>query len=238
MTQTVKQIALDMKIKAQESQFGRPCPTCKLYPFYLDYGTALCEGHVYSPNGRSELGITGMCEWCWDQMEPEDEKALRTGGTIDNSVPHDLPLEGLVLQTVTNLNDYDVQSGRYDTEDKEAAQVITSLVAQPGPRKHKLVIDLDLPAQLIPSSTPGHFHLYVDHEMDEGVYMELLAALGKAGLVEPGYVRASHERKLTAVRLPWVHKPSPAAEELVDQAIAEYMAEQPVSAGGDTPWSF
>jgi hypothetical protein len=96
-----------------------------------------------------------------------------------------------------------------ETVDVAEATVTTSRVAgKVG--VHKLVIDLDLPAQLIPSSTPGHFHLYVDHEIDESAYFALLAALEAAGLIEPGYLGASEARGFSAVRLPWVKK-GPAA---------------------------
>jgi hypothetical protein len=68
------------------------------------------------------------------------------------------------------------------------------------------VLDLDLPAQLIPSSTPGHFHLYLDVELSHSTYMDLLTALAAAGIIERGYADASRERGYTAVRLPWVRK--------------------------------
>lgn len=214
MTGTIEQYADQMAAEAREKELGRPCPVCKLYPFYLEHGNAIRTGHVYSWRGRDELKITGMCEYCWDQMEPEDDRAQRTGGQFDPDIPHDLPLEGMLLQTVTNLDDYDVESGRYDTTEVGRAQVITSVVGNGRgiDRRHKVVLDIDMPAKLIPSSTPGHFHLYIDHEMEEGAYMELLVALGKAGILEEGYVRASQARKLTAVRLPWVKKPEPSEE--------------------------
>lgn len=124
-----------------------------------------------------------------------------------------LPLPGLVLQTVLHIDEpYDVESDhyrdRYTTEDVDKAQVITSRVADSvsESERHKAVIDIDLPAKLIESSTPGHFHLYIDHEMSWEAYANLLAALRDAGIVEPGYVSASIDRGYTAVRLPWVRK--------------------------------
>jgi hypothetical protein len=214
----------EMSAKAQEAKKGRPCPICKLYPFYIVAGTAMAPGHVYSRNGLAELSITGMCEHCFDAMELPEERAERTGGLIDPDVPHDLPLDGLVLQTVTDLDTYDAQSGRFDTDDKEYAQVITSLVARDAglpvdKQHHKVVLDLDLPAQLIPSSTEGHFHLYIDKEMPWDVYVRLLTALAAAGIIEQGYLSASLERGLTAVRLPWVKKPEPKVYELIDRAL-------------------
>ncbi|MCU6480516.1 hypothetical protein [Arthrobacter sp. A2-55] len=82
----------------------------------------------------------------------------------------------------------------------------------PDRRLHRPMLDIDFPAALIPSSTPGHFHLYLDKPMPWEKYRDLLTALGKAGILEPGYVNVSRERKYTALRLPWVKKPAQGAE--------------------------
>ncbi len=71
---------------------------------------------------------------------------------------------------------------------------------------HRPVIDLDVPVRYVPSTTEGHGHLYVDVPMDWERYSRLLVALEAAGLVEPGYVRASFAREQTFVRPPWVRK--------------------------------
>jgi len=65
---------------------------------------------------------------------------------------------------------------------------------------HKPVIDLDVPARLVPSKTPGHFHLYIDVEMEWDDYSELLWALAKAGIVEQNYVAASNVAGMSFVR--------------------------------------
>ena len=74
--------------------------------------------------------------------------------------------------------------------------------------RHHLVLDIDHPAWLIPSTTPGHYHLYV--EVPGGIsnddYGFLLGALVKAGVVQPGYAGASMARGFTCVRLPWIEK--------------------------------
>ncbi len=69
---------------------------------------------------------------------------------------------------------------------------------------HMPVIDIDLPVKAVPSRTPGHFHLYIDKEMDWDTYMELLWALVDAGLVQRGYVEASIKQGATFVRKPGV----------------------------------
>lgn len=74
---------------------------------------------------------------------------------------------------------------------------------------HRPVLDIDFPAKLVPSSTPGRFHLYLDKPMSWAAYEKLLTALADAGIVERGYVRASIERGATFVRLPWIKKGDP-----------------------------
>lgn len=73
---------------------------------------------------------------------------------------------------------------------------------------HAPVIDLDLNARLIPSTTPGHFHLYLDRLMSFDDMMMLLRAFAAAGLVEQGYVEVTENRRYASVRLPWVSKVS------------------------------
>jgi hypothetical protein len=97
--------------------------------------------------------------------------------------------------------------------DIEYANLVTSLCDRQGSTfldaldpMHKVVIDLDHPAQLIESSTPGHHHLIIDHEIPWSAYLRLLGAMVECGLVEPGYMRSSIDRGYTAVRLPWVKK--------------------------------
>lgn len=115
------------------------------------------------------------------------------------------PLAGQLYQSVQNFDDYEAREGRYNTTDIDEAQVITSRVADKE-QVHKLLLDIDIPAQLIPSSTPGHSHLYIDKEMSEEAWATLLFALSSAGIIEPGYMRASIARGFTALRLPWIKK--------------------------------
>ena len=138
--------------------------------------------------------------------------------TMFRKAKREAPLPGQVMHTVANLDSYEAIDSRFITEDIEVAQVTTSLIAgQPaaidsdeeGLIKHKIVLDIDMPAQLIPSSTPGHFHLYVDHEITWHDYQALLHVMGDVGLLEPGYVGASLARGHTALRLPWIKKPKP-----------------------------
>lgn len=75
-------------------------------------------------------------------------------------------------------------------------------------RYHRPCIDIDFPARLIPSSTEGHFHLYLDGILiPHDKYMYLLAALASCGVISEGYLKHSTDRGGTAVRMPGNCKP-------------------------------
>lgn len=111
-----------------------------------------------------------------------------------------------------DLHVVDFEPGKYDGTDIETAgvdeaNVISSRVTLPGHvGMHTVAIDIDVPARLVPSTTPGHSHLYIDALMPWETYRDLLRALAEAGVIEPGYLRASERRGHTTLRLPWVKK--------------------------------
>lgn len=84
------------------------------------------------------------------------------------------------------------------------ANLIGSLTDQGN---HMPVLDIDrMNVRVVESSTPGNFHLYIDKPMSWHIYEGLLDALADAGIIEPGYHRASVERKGTFVRKPGIKK--------------------------------
>ena len=99
------------------------------------------------------------------------------------------------------------------TGDREAPPVTTpmdwSALAEAPETFHRPVLDLDFPAVVVPSSTAGHGHLYLDKVLTWSQYVKLLEVLAEVGILEPGYVSASIAREFTSVRLPWVRKPAP-----------------------------
>jgi hypothetical protein len=78
--------------------------------------------------------------------------------------------------------------------------LITSKII--GSNLHAPCIDLDLPVKLIPSQTPGHWHLYVDMNVEWEDYAILLAAMRKCGIIQQGYFEMSIKRGFTALRPP------------------------------------
>lgn len=69
--------------------------------------------------------------------------------------------------------------------------------------KHSPALDIDFEARLVPSSTPGHFHLYLDGlELEWTEYRTLLIALAQAGVIQHGYASACIDRGATFLRPP------------------------------------
>lgn len=77
-----------------------------------------------------------------------------------------------------------------------------------GDGTHLPCVDIDFAARLIPSSTAGHFHLYLDgmEPLSWEKYDTLLSALAEAGVIERGFYNHSHTRKMTCLRRPGVLK--------------------------------
>ncbi len=71
---------------------------------------------------------------------------------------------------------------------------------------HRPVLDIDFPAELIPSTTPGHFHLYLNKPMTWDKYQVLLRALADAGVIEEGFAACSVKRGMSYVRTPETKK--------------------------------
>lgn len=111
---------------------------------------------------------------------PEDRREVNTLDEADvvSSLRDDSSLPG-------DLDDFDLPSTR-----------------------HALVLDIDHPSWLIPSTSPGHYHLYID--VPEGItdpkWRNLMVALAEAGVIEKGYKGVSLDRGFSCVRMPWVEK--------------------------------
>lgn len=132
------------------------------------------------------------------------------------------PLPGNLTRRIkvwgTDSEDPDISEARPIVPVKQA-DVLTSEVDQSNitwhsqQDLHKPVLDLDFPAKLLDSSTPGHHHLLIDKELTWEQYEKLLDVLAEVGILQQGYVNASKERGFTCVRLPWVkkatHQPKP-----------------------------
>jgi hypothetical protein len=72
--------------------------------------------------------------------------------------------------------------------------------------KHAPALDLDIPHEYVPSSTPGHGHLYINVELPWWKYRVLLWALKLCGIIEKGFYNSSVKRKQSMLRLPGTKK--------------------------------
>lgn len=95
-----------------------------------------------------------------------------------------------------------------ETTDLNYADIVSSESASlfSFESKHMVMFDVDIPMAVVPSSTPGHQHVYFDTYVPKEKLFELLDVLADCGIVERGYAQASRARGFTALRLPWVRK--------------------------------
>jgi hypothetical protein len=86
-----------------------------------------------------------------------------------------------------------------EPSDERPANLVSSL-CEDG--LHRPAIDIDVPCRYVPSSTPGHGHLYFDETaLTWEQYEALLQALVTAGIVEPNYLEHSRRRRQTTLRI-------------------------------------
>lgn len=83
------------------------------------------------------------------------------------------------------------------------ANLVGSLCADGS---HMPALDIDLPCELIPSTTKGHFHLYIDKPMSFMVYKKLVQAFIDAGIVEPNIMKYMELNGMTTLRPSHVKK--------------------------------
>ena len=114
---------------------------------------------------------------------------------------------GRLAKSETSTDEYDGDNER--TDDLTQAEVVLSAVEHTEgsfPYQHRPILDIDFPVVVLPSSTEGHHHLYLDKKMSWTNYAKLLKVLAEVGIIEEGYHKASIARQHTSVRLPWVKK--------------------------------
>lgn len=119
---------------------------------------------------------------------------------------------GRKLYYQQNLDDYEkhgVIGGTPRAVGDVAHSNLISSEIQPG--RHMPVIDCDFGIQAVASSTPGHYHLYIDKEMTWEQYKALLNGLLNAGLIEYAWYDNAMNDKRSYVRLPHIRKDTKSA---------------------------
>jgi hypothetical protein len=121
-------------------------------------------------------------------------------------------------------NSYGNTLGSYVLE-KDANVVSSELDGKTigGFTGHAPALDIDVPAYLIESGTPGHTHLYLDVPMTWSQYMKLLKVMAEVGILQASWVDGALQEGATVLRVPWKKKKQP---ELVDvQAVKGWEAQ-------------
>lgn len=78
---------------------------------------------------------------------------------------------------------------------------------------HYPVLDIDMPCRLVPSSQPGHYHLYIEAPIMWSEYVKLMKVMRDVGILQVGFVESAIARGFSSVRPPWVKK---TAEEIAE----------------------
>jgi hypothetical protein len=86
---------------------------------------------------------------------------------------------------------------------RREANIVSSLCEDGS---HMPTLDIDHPALLEPSSTPGHYHLFLDVPMSWRAYRRLLRALYRGGVIGRNAYWRSLDRGASFVRPPGVVK--------------------------------
>lgn len=133
-----------------------------------------------------------------------------TGKKIDElwaKLPRFVRGHQTIRTTITSESgDYN-EFGPEKEEPIHKANLITSkFVTAFGTEYHAPVLDIDFEAELIPSSTEGHYHLFLDRAMSKELYFELLDVLARVGILQYGFVEGAKKRGASSVRLPWIKK--------------------------------
>jgi hypothetical protein len=93
---------------------------------------------------------------------------------------------------------YDVQV----TEDDPFKADFISSRLRDDVHHHAPALDIDIPARLVASKTPGHSHLYLDVSLSWRQYKRLLKALAKAGVIEWSWYRSAVRSGSTLLTVP------------------------------------
>lgn len=90
-----------------------------------------------------------------------------------------------------------------------------------GDGLHSPAFDIDSPVHVVPSSTPDHYHLYLERPITWRTYRRLLRAFERAGYIENAVYWRSLDRGATFLRLPWVTKTTSEAAHGSQDAAAD-----------------
>ena len=181
------------------------------YTFNITYTTTLDTGSLTKGFQKMNKTATGLLS-VFDDFEPPLQVAPLP---VEQISEDDLPLDALPafvhgneLYSLPNIDDFNESSSavgvHIKVDDATKANLVSSKIG--GKRKHKVILDLDYEASLIPSSTEGHFHLYLDKELNEEQMEKLVDVLEEVGIIATGNANQWRRSRAMFLRLPWIKK--------------------------------
>jgi hypothetical protein len=150
---------------------------------------------------------------------PHIKRKLCYNPSVNNVVPEngtavEAPTDGnATTDTAIYEADPNTNPDHYFFEDSDQfvfPNLVTSIAADQNHQNNSMhlpVIDIDVPCELIPSSDPNHYHLYIHKPVNWIDYKRILNSLTTAGIVQKGYYNASIRRGFSSVRPIGVVKP-------------------------------
>jgi len=180
---------------------------------------ALAGSAVAPSDDRPVVCIDFDAQKFYDSDREFDLEWLGRGGKVD------LPrfAQGLMqahshgVDNDNGAKDYDPDDWTiFSEEDDHKFNVVSSQIGSQPPEGqyqvaaagalHLPLLDLDFEAALIPSSAPGHYHLYLDKPMPEEKYRSFIKALFDHGIIAEGNYNQMERKGRMFLRLPWVKK--------------------------------
>lgn len=147
----------------------------------------------------------------------------------------DVAMSGQPRNVLASFQDQARESHRgVEVADLADAQVVTSETTA-NPFKHKVLLDIDHEAMLIPSTTPGHYHLLIDVEVPWEKYVDMMDAMAEAGVIEAGFAKAARKRGFSTLRMPWVKKENPTERTENSHLLPEWAQHRDQRAGESVP---
>lgn len=89
---------------------------------------------------------------------------------------------------------------------------------------HLPIFDFDYPIAVVPSSTPGHYHLYLSKPLEWGTYKLLLQAFAQHNLLQHAWVNRAITDRTAALRLPGHTKPPPIPPQYPSAGASRWMS--------------
>jgi hypothetical protein len=153
----------------------------------------------------------GMHTIMLDVDHPVMVETDTTGSVITVRLMTDLSLRTLSVKDVITL-------GRFLRANRLASWLA------PTNGRDELSWHTPYPVRVVPTSTPGHHHVYVDQLVDTATLMGVLEKFGLVDVVQFGYAAVSSIRGGAHLRLPWVRKAAPIEPEPERAGLATWAA--------------